>query len=262
MIGRTTPGFEAISTTVENNALWQIKGGGDVVFDGNAVIVSTAVDAGNTPTTTLRQCLVMAKNSSGKWVAYDPTGSGGVQQAQGILVKEMVMLNPRTGVVEDQYAGNAIIIGGRIKSSALIGLDRQARNQLSGRFHFDDENAPSHAPFRLPVNKTANYTVVAADNGTVFETTGASGAVTFTLPTIAVGLRFMFVNTVDQNMAVTSADANKLVGVNSAASTTITASTSSQKIGAILEVVAMYLGGTLKWVVFNRSPGVVTLTLS
>lgn len=41
-------------------------------------------------------------------------------------------------------------------------------------------------------SKTANYTVTSADNGTHFDNQGATGTVTFTLPTAAVGLHYTF----------------------------------------------------------------------
>lgn len=262
-VGKSVPGFREEGFTSESGVMWQAQFCGDIAFDPNAIIHSGATDAGNTPMTTLRCGLVMAKrDSDGKYVPYNPLSSAGAQQACGILVRETVMLNPTTGVVEDQFHGQAIMSSGRVKASALVGLDQQARNQLALRFHFDDDNAGGHAPFRRTVDQATSVTVLASQNGSLFTTAGASGAVVFTLPTLAAGLRFMFMNVVDQNMTITSADASKLVGVHNAGATSIAASTSSQKIGAILECVATPIGGVLKWVVFNRSPGVVTLTLS
>jgi hypothetical protein len=40
--------------------------------------------------------------------------------------------------------------------------------------------------------KTANYTILTTENGTAFDTTGASGAVTFALPAATVGLHYYF----------------------------------------------------------------------
>lgn len=42
------------------------------------------------------------------------------------------------------------------------------------------------------VTKTGNYSVVSGDSGTVFDTTGASAEVDFTLPTAAAGLWYTF----------------------------------------------------------------------
>lgn len=85
--------------------------------------------------------------------------------------------------------------------------------------------------------KAASYTV-RPDNpdhsGTLFETTGAGGAVTFTLPTLNAakkGWWCEFHNTVNQNLVVTAA-ANKAIVDGNATATSLTASTGSHKIGA------------------------------
>lgn len=261
--GQTTPGFSEATFTSERSTEWQTRHLGDAAYDANAIINSAAVDAGNTPTTTLRAGLLMGKRTAdGEWSPYDPDATDGTQQAQGFLGREVTMYNPITGAVEDQIAGDAVVISGRVKAAGLINLDRQARNQLSGRFHFDDENAPSFAPFRTVVDQATSVTVTAAQNGSLFTTAGASGAMVFTLPALAAGLRFRFLNVVNQDMTITSADADKMIAVNDATATSIAASTSNQKIGAHLEVQAVYVGAVLKWVVTNLSPGVVTLTAS
>jgi hypothetical protein len=87
-----------------------------------------------------------------------------------------------------------------------------------------------------PVTKAASYTVTAADSGAVFHTTGATGAVTFTLPAPASGLYYAFFNTVDQNMVITCGTTDVIVHLNDAAADSITFSTSSEKIGAACQV--------------------------
>lgn len=87
--------------------------------------------------------------------------------------------------------------------------------------------------------KTASYTVVAADTGKVFTTTGASGAVTFTLPAAATagsGWHAYFVNTVDQDMAI-AGTAGELVTFNDVAANSVTFSTAGEKIGAAVHVI-------------------------
>lgn len=94
------------------------------------------------------------------------------------------------------------------------------------------------AGFRKIIVKAASYTV-RPDNpdlsGTIFSTRGASGAVTFTLPTLGTGLKVgwwcEFHNIVDQNMVVTAASGKAICDGNAAA-TSLTASTGSHKIGA------------------------------
>jgi len=87
------------------------------------------------------------------------------------------------------------------------------------------------------VAKTANYSATTADTGTMFTTTGATGAVTFTLPAVSgrAGVWYEFMNTVDQTMTVT-APANTLVAFNNATATSIAFSTASEKIGSGVRV--------------------------
>lgn len=113
--------------------------------------------------------------------------------------------------------------------------------------------------------KTADYTVVAGDNGTIFTTRGASGAVNFTLPllsTLTAGWSATFVNEVDQNMTVTAnaTDADKMVVVNDATADSIAYSTASEKIGAAVRVVVN--DNLSKWLVIEMSNEIVTSTIA
>lgn len=84
------------------------------------------------------------------------------------------------------------------------------------------------------VAKTTAYTCLPEDSGKVFTTTGATGAVTFTLPAISAanaGWHAYFVNTVDQDMTVAGGTADKMVSDGDAAADSIAFSTSSHKIG-------------------------------
>lgn len=104
--------------------------------------------------------------------------------------------------------------------------------------------APAGGGTRKIAAKTANYTVVAADCGTLFTNTGATGAVTFTLPAETnTGLWFEFMVTAGQNVTVTAA-AGKLVAFNNAAATSITYSTAGELIGSGVRVAC---DGT-KWI--------------
>ena len=99
------------------------------------------------------------------------------------------------------------------------------------------------------VPKSASYTIVIPMDspGTVFTTKGASGAVTFTLPTPGrniLGHWFEFLNVVNQNMAVAGALCTK----NNAAAASVTASTSGEKIGARIHATCIETAdGTFKW---------------
>lgn len=112
-------------------------------------------------------------------------------------------------------------------------------NGTSGRLEFIKDGVVVGSANGTPISvQAASYTVLAADGGKTFTTTGGSGAITFTLPAIANvydGWRARFVNVVDQNMLVT-APAGKLVVFNNAAATTIAFQTASEKIGNAVEI--------------------------
>lgn len=109
------------------------------------------------------------------------------------------------------------------------------------------------------VAKTAAYTVKDYESGTVFTNTGASGSVTFTLPTIATalaGVFYWFFTVAGQNIVVASDPTDKLVVDNNATADTLTSSTSGHVIGAGLLVICdgtQWLtfqgGGSQVWVV-------------
>jgi hypothetical protein len=50
--------------------------------------------------------------------------------------------------------------------------------------------------------KTANYTVLAEENGTGFTNTGASGAITFALPAATAGLHYYFAVAAAQELRI------------------------------------------------------------
>lgn len=93
---------------------------------------------------------------------------------------------------------------------------------------------------RLTVAKTANYTMVSPAtslgdaSGTLFTNRGAGGAVTFTLPPVALNLNgvcYDFVGFANQTWAVAAA-AGTVCTFNNAAATSVTCSTAGAKIGA------------------------------
>lgn len=92
-------------------------------------IVSTAVDAGSTPTTTLRKGLVMGKiTSGGKYREYLDSSSDGSQVAKGILTDEVNMLDA-AGVVQDQLA--VIAFAGFFDNAKVFGEDAAAKVDLT-----------------------------------------------------------------------------------------------------------------------------------
>ncbi len=129
--------------------------------------------------------------------------------------------------------------------------------QTNGTIKVQKNGVDVAFPDARPVTaKTANYTLTAADNGGLFTTTGATGAVTFTLPAVAssAGLHYKIVNTVDQNMTIAAA-AGTMVTFNNAAATSVAWSTAGNKIGGGAEV---FCDGA-KWIVRPAGAGTMTV---
>lgn len=226
------PGIDASVETAENEFTWGPNAPVPLV---GGTIDSTAVDSGNTPTTTLRRGLVMGRiASTSKFVHYDPAATDGSQDPIGILFMTVNMYDSATAATRDKQG--VVLPWGFVKVGQLYGFDEYARGRLRNLFP-DDLRQLS---LFKPVSKTTDYTVVAADNGTHFFTLGAAGAVNFTLPAITNcrGYRFRFSNVVDQNMTIT-APAGKLVTFNNAAATSVAFSTAGNKIGASMEIVGL-----------------------
>ena len=120
-------------------------------------------------------------------------------------------------------------------------------------------NAQGFQLAKLPVvAKAASYTVTAAESGTLFTTTGASGAVTFTLPAKVAGLHFWFYNTVAQDMIVASDAVDTMVAFNDVAADSVATSTNSEEYGGAFHVVC---DGTY-WLAMNVSAGANTITVA
>jgi hypothetical protein len=156
------------------------------------------------------------------------------------------MLRPLDQTADHQLA--QLVVAGPVKGGSVYGLDQFARANLHGRIVFDDDLPGNRFGWKDVVAKTADYTVLEADNGTIFTNQGAAGAVNFTLPTIAKGLRYRFFVEANQNLTITSVVADTLVVFNDAAADSIAYSTASEKIGGGLEVIAN--ADATKWLVW------------
>lgn len=253
------PGMSTTRTSFENQWWWGHEN--LRILDALPLIVSTAIDAGASPTSVLREGLIMAKvTASGKWAEYDVTQTDGREVARGILIGTQSMLNTTTGVVEDKNGGPfEIAIGGLAMAAKLYGLDSNARRQLSLRFVFDDD-VPGHhwgGAFIREIVKITDYTVVAADNFTEFVLRTATGV--FTLPAIGKGYRFKFRSEVNAALGILSPEGNNIVALNDVAATSATFQTANMMIGAGAIVYSNAAGD--KWIFENRSAGTATVTL-
>jgi hypothetical protein len=241
------PGFQAAVEAEESEVTWSGRKGQDLVATRKVTIVSSASDAGNTPTTTLRGGNVLAiVDSTGKANTYSPDANDGRQIAIGILEHYQDMLVG--GVATDRFT--QMLVHGLVRESELIGLDPRAKQQLGQRFVFDRENSPQAGVLMHPrgiYRKAANYTVTADDNGLLLL---ATAAVTFTLPTKQNGLAFRFAQTADANLVISGG--GSIIHKGNAAANTVTFSTANEKIGSHVLVECIYTtAGTLKWLVTN-----------
>jgi hypothetical protein len=114
--------------------------------------------------------------------------------------------------------------------------------------------------FRWTEAKTASYTCTKQDSGTIFHTTGATAAVTFTLPQISDGpFYFLFICGADIGMTVTAATADTAVTFNDLAADSVAFSTSSEMIGAQIEVIC---DGTTLFVLPRLASEAQTVTIA
>jgi hypothetical protein len=99
-------------------------------------------------------------------------------------------------------------------------------------------------------SKTANYTLTAVDSGTFFDNTGASGSVTFTLPTETSGFNACFAVVAAQTVKVAAPG-----GVTITLGTTTSASGGNVQLSGIGSSLCLYApqGATANWLAFASS---------
>lgn len=235
--------------------------------NGSLLIKSSVTDSGNTPTTTIRAGSLLAKQTSdGKLYAYSANANDGTQDMTlgGVLKNYTNMLV--NGVATDRFPRGGLLRRGLFKLDSLAGYDLHALGVLArmGAL-FDKDSAGSYgAGFleqaRSVEFKSADYTIVTADNGKMFK---ATAAVNFTLPTLAaamVGFTVRLFQCANANLVVTgAADTIIYDDTTTGKATTLTFSTGSQKMGASVVMQAGYsdTSGTLAWFPMNIQRTVV-----
>lgn len=244
------PGLTTSRETYEAEFRWgsQFQG----VF-ANALISGSAIDSGNTPTFELRPGLLLGQVlSTGKYTNYSPTATDGSEVASAVLIEALRTQDFSGNAVDRFYA---VLVGGPVQASKLINLDLQARAQMSSRFIFDDiGGTPGNHwfPWKRFRTKTADYTVVANDNFTLFDNTGAAGTVVLTLPTIANGYLFGAYCKAAQVLRFTSAEGSNVVGGGSLTN----GSASVTAIGGCIWIYSEPAGS--KWMVEQHGTQTVT----
>lgn len=251
------PGITTAAETYEAAFRWGQYAQG-VITPG--YIAAAAIDSGNTPTWELRPGLVLGQQTTGAWTNYSPTATDGSEVAAGVLMTALRMQDLQ-GTTQPKFYG--ILVGGPVQAAKLLGLDLQARQQM-GKFQFDDFPGGlvgNHwYPWKREIAKTANYQLLASDNFTLFDNTGAVGEVDFTLPAIANGYMFGFKAIADQTLKVISTEGTNIVAFNNASASSLAFSTGGQKIGGGLLVFSN--PGATKWIAVNYSAGTNTITVA
>ena len=250
-------GSSSTALVVDNSTHFRV--GDSIIVGSNAANVATAINY-TTHTITLTSAIT--------WHDNDPVTVSGYETARGVLLDDEVKLYddwaPTTYV--DRTA--QVLVAGTVDQDKVLGDLAGILEDPDSFFFlrdviFDDyqlgvDTMP--VPFGLfGFQKyryvTTDYTVVAADNGTLFIATGAA---TFTLPTKAAGLAFGFLQISDNNMIVASAgSADDIVTDGDLGADTITYSTSSHKIGSALAV--MVAPNLLKWLTFSLNETTQTI---
>jgi hypothetical protein len=114
---------------------------------------------------------------------------------------------------------------------------------------------------RRYIPKSSAYTIDPYKDrpGTTFTNLGASGSVTFTLPAPTKDLKgwyYRFKVVADQDVVVATATADTLLVLNDAAGDSLAVSTSSQKIGALIEAeIIETAAGTFRWAASGLAVG-------
>ena len=242
------PGLTTSRETYEAEFRWGSQYQG--VFT-NALIDGATRDSGNSPTYELRPGLLLGQIiSTGKWTDYDKTASDGSEVAAGVLI-EGIRMQSFEGTDTDRFY--AILVGGPVQQSKLLNFDGMARQQMN-KFMFDDIGQMMGAPWfpwKKFLTKTADYTIVAADNYTMFDNVGAAGTVILTLPAIANGYLFGLRAQAAQILRFTSAAGGDVIGT--------TAADTSVSVAAIGGVIWVYSNpaGT-KWIVEQHGTQTIT----
>lgn len=243
------PGIRAVVESVESEVVFL----NDYPYKKAPIMLAAGtVDAGSTPTTSLRAGLVLGRvASTGYYTQWSPTATDGSQKAMAVLIDPINMLGTAGSATVKLW--NALF-SGMLKTSKLLvpsgaGVEL-ARRQLSKRFVFDTPCFDGEFMDR-PMNGTtlsSAYTIVAADNGTRFLTHTA--AIDYTLPAIADGYIFEFRSIESFKTKVISAEGDNIHGFNDVDLDSISLETASQMIGTGLRFAsARNAAGTLIWLV-------------
>lgn len=234
----TQPGFTT-QTDIQQVDIWAAdpRQDGRRMFN-NGNIISSAVDAGNTPTTTLRSGLIMGViTSSQLWTTWNSTATDGSEIARGVLLVTTNMLDV-FGVAQPRY--EAIATGGFVRADRILNLNGISRRQLAQQFEFDDDFPGQYQRVGVPLNEVSVTTTGTLTAGLIagnrVTNYGATGAQTWTLPLVSEGAAFEAFLPVSMATMFVASGSDKFVTLGQQIATRVGFSTA----GAIM-------GGSLKF---------------
>jgi len=261
-VSGSLPGQQSFVATADNQVQFFGPSSESNAVVLHAIFDATSVDAGNTPSTTLRSGLVLAKvTATNRWKPYDPTANDGTQIAAGVLLRSISMLDA-FGTASEKYTGR-VLVAGNVRKASLIGLTPDAQSQLiQGGIIFDEHPMGAAAGILNHAGQISvggNTVVSVSQNGRLFV---ASAAADFTLPPIQAGLAFGFLQSADGDMRVLSAAGDDVLATGNSAADGVAYGTNGQKIGSLVQVRATYVGAELKWFVANLGGTTMTVISS
>lgn len=247
-VKRTKANGDGTATTalVVDNAT-HFRAGDSVIVGANAAQTIMSVDSSTGITLT----------SAITWKDNDPVFVDAWKTARGVLTSDEVNLYSAASPSTYIDGVGTVAIRGYVDQDKLLGdyaailEDPDSVLNLVG-IQYDDyalgvDTMPApFRPFNLRKTKSisANYTITAADDGTLFV---MKAAATFTLPTLAVGLSFGFFSEADANMTIAGPSSpDNIITFNDLAADSVAYSTSGEKIGAAC-VVASNMDATKWW---------------
>jgi hypothetical protein len=249
------PGTRPAQFTTAREIFWGGDASRQKILRGQGQFSATLRDAGSTPTTEIRQGLLLgALTADSKLVHWDPVATDGSQFLRGVNEHEIVMVEGAFASAAERFG--PVVLQGPVRAAALlvlgVALNSSPHQYLARRrlaqmgFQLDDDPLGYLAGITpRTITRTVTGPILATENGATFNCEGAA-ARTLTLPTIASGLSYRFVNGVNQNLII--AGAANIVALNNAAANSITFSTAGQLIGATVSVYSDFINGALRWV--------------
>lgn len=253
---KTIPGLTTALEDAKGILWWGIR---ELVTTLPGILVSTARwNNASSDQDVLPQGLLLGKiRASGKLKEWEPAATNGSEDIFGILMHEQNMLD----ITESTGSGDrmvSVIVGGPVKPSGFYidgtlaaGINAHAqelliRAQLQNRCIFDDEPQMSQfGGWRNTKPKTAAYTLVEADNNTLFTNLGATADVVLTLPAPREGYRVGVFVAVDEKLAIQSASGAPIIADGDVTRSTIDL---PPDIGTMVEIIGIGVTGAEKYI--------------